>query len=320
MAQQALIVIGASAGGVGALRRLAAGLPADIGAPLCVVQHIGRHHSELPKLLARAGPLPAAHAEDGEPLADGRIYIAPPDCHLLIANGCARLSHGPRENFARPAIDPLFRSAAEAYGPRAIGVILSGRLNDGTAGLYEIKRRGGVAVVQTPDDAEYADMPASALAHVAIDHSAALTELPALLARLAAETAAKPLVTQPAKEAIEMNTDYALHRPVALTCPDCGGALERNEIGTLSQYRCHIGHAYTGEAMATAQFEHMESGIERALRLINERVEMCRQMADRPDVPSETSQTAWLAAMEQAEQRADAISELLSAGWLAPQE
>jgi two-component system chemotaxis response regulator CheB len=320
MPGKAIIVIGASAGGVGALRTIAAGLAADIGAPICVVQHVGRHRSELPKILAQSGPLPAAHAEDGEALTDGRIYVAPPDCHLLIDDGRARLTHGPRENFARPAIDPLFRTAAESCGARAIGVILSGRLSDGAAGLYEIKRRGGAAVVQSPEDAEHPDMPASALAHVAVDYNVAVADLAPLLARLVGEKAGEAAAPQPEQEAIEMNTDYALHRPVSLTCPNCGGAVERNELGTLTRYRCHIGHAYTGAAMASAQFENMESGVERALRLINERIEMCRQMAERPDVPDESAKAAWLAAMEEAEQRADAMSELVSAGWLSPEE
>lgn len=317
MPGQAVIVIGTSAGGVTALRALAAALPADIPAPVCVVQHIGRHRSELPRLLAHSGVLPATHADHGESLLDGHIYIAPPDCHLLIAGGRLHLSHGPRENFARPAIDPLFRSAAEAYGRGAIGVILTGRLNDGTAGLFEIKRRGGIAVVQAPDDAEYGDMPTSALAHVAVDHCVPLADIPPLLARLAAALT-KLSVTQPGKEAADMTTDYSLERPIALTCPDCGGAVDRSQLGTLTQYRCHIGHAYTGEAMAAAQLEQLEAGVETALRLVNERIEMCRQMAGSPDTPDEETKAAWLAAMREAEQRADALSELLCAGWTAP--
>ncbi|HET7673951.1 MAG TPA: chemotaxis protein CheB [Gammaproteobacteria bacterium] len=314
------MVIGTSAGGVAALRALAAGLPADLPAPVCVVQHIGRHRSELPALLVRSGPLPATHAEDGEPLRDGHIYVAPPDYHLIVATGHLHLSRGPRENFARPAIDPLFRSAAEAYGPDAIGVILTGRLNDGTAGLYEIKRRGGIAVVQAPADAEHADMPASALAHVEIDHCVPLAEIAPLLTRLAAAAVERP-VPQPAKEAVNaMSIDYALHRPVALTCPDCGGAIERQDLGTLTQYRCHIGHSYTAEALVAAQLDGMESGIATALRLINERIETCRQMAERPGVTNEKTKAAWLAAMQEAEQRVDAISELLSAGWMSPEE
>ncbi|HET7315754.1 hypothetical protein [Salinisphaera sp.] len=150
--------------------------------------------------------------------------------------------------------------------------------------------------------------------------TAALAEIPALLARLAAEAIELPVTTQPTEETIEMNGDYVLHRPIALTCPDCGGAVERNQLGTLSQYCCHIGHVFTGASMVAAQFEQMEKGVEAALRLMNERVEVCRQMAERPDVPNEASKAAWLAAMEEAEQRADAMSELVSAGWLSPEE
>lgn len=319
MPRQAIIVIGASAGGLVPLRTLVAGLPPDIPAPICVVQHIGRQHSVLPGLLAAASPLSAIHPEDGARLVNGRIYVAPPDCHLLIVDDRLHLSHGPRENFTRPAIDPLFRSAAAAYGAGAIGVILSGSMNDGTAGLYEIKQRGGIAVVQTPDDAAYREMPASALAYVDIDYCVPVAEMPPLLARLAAEMAAEPSATQPTKEASEMTADYTLSRPAALTCPNCGGAVERHQLGMLTQYRCHIGHAYTGVSMAAAQFEQMEKGIEMALRLLNERIEICRQMAERSDVPDEATKAAWLTAMEEAEQRADAISELLSAGWLSPE-
>lgn len=322
MPRQAIIAIGTSAGGPAALRVLVAGLPADIAAPVCIVQHIGRHRSELPALLNIAGPLPAVHAEEGMRLEDAHIYVAPPDQHLLVVDGRLHLSRGPRENFARPGIDPLFRSAAEACGRNAIGVVLTGNLNDGTAGLYEIKRRGGIVVVQSPDDAEYPGMPASALAHVDVDHNVALADMPALLAALVADAVVErpPVTAQPVKEVVEMNKDYTLRRPAALTCPACGGSVERNELGTLQQYRCHIGHVYNGTSMAAAQFERMEDGIEIALRLINERVEMCRQMAERPDGANDAVKTAWLTAMEEAEQRADAISELLSAGWLSPEE
>lgn len=319
MPGQAIIVIGASAGGIKPLTTLAAGLPADIPASICVVQHIGRHTSELPKLLARSGPLPAGAAADGEPLAPGRFYTAPPDRHFLVDDDRLRLSHGPRENFARPAIDPLFRTAAEHHGRRAIGVILSGRLDDGTAGLYEIKRRGGVAVVQSPEEARHPDMPQSALTHVTVDQSVSVAELPALLTRLARELASESPATQPTKEAIEMRSDYALDRPVTLSCPSCGGPMDRNDIGTLRQYRCHIGHAYTADTMASAQLDGLEAGMERALRLVNERIEMCRRMAERPDPSDGEARSTWLAAREEAEQRADAMVDLLSAGWMAPE-
>jgi two-component system chemotaxis response regulator CheB len=317
MPGQAIIVIGTSAGGLAALRTIAAGLPANLPAPVCIVQHIGRHRSELPAILRATGPLPAVHAEDGAPLANGHIYIAPPDRHLLVNGRHLRLARGPRENFARPAIDPLFRSAAAAFGPDAIGVILTGGLNDGTAGLYELKRRGGIAVVQAPEDAEYPDMPRSALQHVAVDHCVALAEITPLLTRLAMERPRVPF----REEVSEMSDNRPMKRPAALTCPECGGALERNKLGTLVEYRCHIGHTFTAENMAAAQFKYMEKSLETALRLVNERIETCRQMAERPNaLDGEANKTAWLEAMHEAEERATTLSGFLSEGWLSPEE
>jgi two-component system chemotaxis response regulator CheB len=316
MPGQAIIVIGASAGGLAALRTIAAGLPANLPAPVCIVQHIGRHRSELPAILGATGPLPAVHAEDGTPLANGHIYTAPPDRHVLVNGRHLHLTRGPRENFARPAIDPLFRSAAAAFGPGAIGVILTGCLNDGTAGLYEVKQRGGITVVQAPEDAEYADMPRSALQHVAVDHCAALAEMAPLLTRLAMERPRVPF----REEVSEMTENRPMKRPAALTCPECGGALERDELGTLVEYRCHIGHTFTAENMAGAQFKYMEKTLESALRLINERIETCRQMAERPNAPDGgANRAAWHAAMREAEERATTLSEFLSEGWLSPE-
>ncbi|HET6654753.1 MAG TPA: chemotaxis protein CheB [Gammaproteobacteria bacterium] len=310
MSGKTIIVIGASAGGLAALRTLVAGLPADLQAPVCIVLHIGRHRSELAAILDRVGALPVAEAEDGARLANGRIYVAPPDRHLLISDDHLHLTRGPRENFARPGIDPLFRSAAEMYGAGAIGVILTGNLNDGTAGLYEIKRRGGTTMVQTPHDAEHPDMPRSALEHVDVDHCVSVADMPALLARLAAGTVG---IT---KEVTPVMDNETMERPVALTCPDCGGALRREEIGTLTKYRCHIGHSYTAETMATGQFTEMERGIETALRFLSERIEMCREMADRPGAPD--GRESWHAAMHQAEERAGEMEQFLRRDWLSP--
>ena len=179
-----IVVIGASVGGVEAIGFLASALPPDFAAAVLVVLHIGAHKSVLPRLLSQRGPLPACHPGDGDPIRPGRIYVAPPDHHLLVEPGRVRLARGPRENWVRPAVDPLFRSAAQAYGPGVVGVVLTGGLNDGTAGLFEIKRCGGVAVVQDPDDAVSPGMPQSALRHVAVDHRLPLAAIPALLAEL----------------------------------------------------------------------------------------------------------------------------------------
>jgi two-component system chemotaxis response regulator CheB len=185
--QIAIIVIGASMGGVKALRTLAAGLPADIPAALFVVQHVGRCGSQLPQLLSECGPLQAAHALEAEAIRAGRIYVAPPDHHLVVDPGRTRLTRGPRENWARPAIDPLFRSAARAYGPRVVGVILTGRLNDGSAGLRAVRAAGGQAIVQDPADAVAPDMPWSALRHAGADYRVPLAKIPELLDQLAHE-------------------------------------------------------------------------------------------------------------------------------------
>src|SRR5699024_1963244 len=244
--------------------------------------------------------------------------IAPPDYHLLVSGNRLHLHRGPRENLARPAIDPLFRSAASAYAANACGVILTGMLNDGTVGLYKLKQLGGTTIVQSPQDAEHVDMLLSALDHVDVDYCLPIAEIPPVLARFAAAAVAEFPSPQKTEEAMQMH-DYDLERPTRLGCPECGGALRRIENGTLLQYRCHIGHIYTAETMAQAQFDDMERSIGKALRLINERAEACRQMAERCDADDDTGRQAWQAAQREAERRAVVIRELLSSGWLAPE-
>jgi two-component system chemotaxis response regulator CheB len=187
MAHFTTIVIGASMGGVEALQRLFGGLPADIPAALFVVQHIGRWSSQLPQILAPHSSLPVVQAVQRGVISPGTICIAPPDHHLILERGHTRLTRGPRENWARPAIDPLFRSAARVYGRRVVGVILTGLLNDGSAGLAAVRAAGGCAVVQDPADAIAPDMPWNALRHAGADYRVKLAEIPALLARLSDE-------------------------------------------------------------------------------------------------------------------------------------
>ena len=308
-------VVGASLGGVEALRSLVAGLPADFAAAMLVVLHVGAHKSELPELLSHACALPVVHPQTGAAIQAGHVYVAPPDHHLTVEPGMVRLTKGPRENWCRPAIDPLFRSAAQAYGADVIGVILTGALNDGTAGLYEIKQRGGTTVVQDPADAVNPSMPRSALAHVTVDHCLPLAELPRLLARLVADRAEAGLPHQPdlaTTPGKDMTADYTHARPVALTCPDCGGALRSTELGSLTQFKCHIGHVYTAEVMLEAQSMAMEQSLERAMRSLGERSELCRQMAEKAraagDVPANKH---WEGANAEARQQAVTLQELL---------
>jgi two-component system chemotaxis response regulator CheB len=197
----AIVVVGASFGGVETMERLFADLPAQIPAAVLTVLHVGPYPSQFPQILNRSSFLHAHHARHGEPIRAGEIYVAPPDHHLLLRRGHVALSRGPRMNWTRPAIDPLFRSAAKAYGPAVIGVILTGRLNDGTAGLYEVKRHGGIAIVQDPSDAICPAMPASALKHVAVDHCLPVAGMPRILFQLCKDIASRSRKVPRAAEA-----------------------------------------------------------------------------------------------------------------------
>ena len=323
MARRSIIVIGASAGGVTALRAFTAGLAAPLPTPILIVLHVGALSSELPSLLNAAGATPAKHGESGETIRPGQIYVAPPDRHMIVVDGCIRLTRGPKENWARPAIDPLFRSVAEGFGPAAIGVILTGNLNDGSAGLYEIKRRGGIAIAQDPEDAAHPDMPGSAAAHVDLDYCLPLAEIPGLLAKLVNEE--EGIVTaSPKKQAPEnggnLVDDEVFDRPITITCPDCGGALRGAEIGTMVKYACHIGHTYTAEAMAAAQFEDMEKVMRAAERILNERAEFCRQMAEHAGSPGKAAgDEIWRAASREALERAYTLRDFIEQDWIVPQ-
>lgn len=287
-----IIVIGASTGGVEALMKLAGGLPADLPAAVFVVLHIPpQATSTLPNLLTRAGPLPAAHPVDNEPIRAGRIYIAPPDVHLLVERGRIRVVRGPKENRHRPAVDPLFRSAAQAYGPRVVGVILTGALDDGTAGLLAVKRRGGVAVVQDPDDALFAGMPASALQYVAVDHRPPLSGIAPLLARIAREPAEEE-GAYPVPNEMDLETRIARLDPAALehegkpgtlsafSCPECKGPLWELDDGKLLRFRCRTGHAFTAGSALAGQAEAVEEALWIALNTLQESALIAEQLAD----------------------------------------
>lgn len=325
MTHTSIIAMGASSGGVAALRTLAAALPETLSAPILIVLHVGTHRSELPELLNAAGPLPARHAVDGEAISPGHIYIAPPDRHMIVAEGELRLLRGPKENWARPAIDPLFRSVAETYGPNAVGMVLTGNLNDGTLGLVEIKRCGGIAIAQDPDDAAYPEMPTSAAEHVALDYCLPLAEMPKLLIKLVngkdGKEAVMPIIpSQPdAGKNGEMTESRTFERPLTVTCPECGGALKRSEIGSIVKFDCHIGHSYTAEIMATAQFDEMERVMRAAVRFLNERAEFCLQMAEHTRSTQSGASAEWDAASKQALDRAYRLRDLVEQDWITPE-
>jgi two-component system, chemotaxis family, protein-glutamate methylesterase/glutaminase len=294
-----IVVIGASAGGVSALQQLAADLPPQFPAVVLIVLHIGANRSQLPALLEAAGPNSAAHASDGETIRTGHLAVAPPDCHLLLEKGVLRLTRGPKENFARPAIDPLFRSAALTYGPRVIGVILTGGLDDGTAGLQAIKASGGLAVVQDPDTAFARDMPDSALKYVEVDHCVPLNSLANTLLELIKEPSAtagetNPMLRHeqaPQNGVVNAIEDLkAIGTPSALACPECGGGLWEINDANPPRYRCHTGHAYSLRSLEYAMNETTEAALWSAVRALQERAVVTRRIAvetsgskDRPD-------------------------------------
>jgi two-component system chemotaxis response regulator CheB len=250
-----IIVVGASAGGVEALQLLARGLPASLDASVFVVLHIGRGingQSHLTTILSNAGKLPAVHPRDGAQIETGKIYVAPPDCHLLVKQGTVHLSRGPKENWTRPAVNPLFRSAAAAYGVGVIGVILTGTLDDGVPGLAEIKRRGGVAVVQDPRTALYPDMPFNAVKRVDVDHVVPLSHIGRLIADLVGTESIAALKEEPMSRT-----------PSDLTCPECRGPLWEERQGRIVEYTCRVGHRYRQSPIRPMFLPGLASGFAR---------------------------------------------------------
>ncbi len=286
-----IIVIGASAGGLEALTQVVRGLPPGFPAAVFVVCHFpAAGSSRLPEILSRRGPLLAHHARDGEPVLPGQIYVAPPDFHLLLRPGSVQLTHDPRENRHRPAIDPLFRSAARAYGPRVIGVVLSGALSDGTAGLLAVRAAGGLAVVQDPRDALAPGMPASARTVAGADHVATAAALAPLLTDLVRQPApeARTMTEDPQdrlKQTMAQDMDAQQHggrrgEVSIFTCPECGGALWQVDETGLTRFNCHVGHAYYGETLLDEQSEVLEAALWTAVRTFREKTILARQLAE----------------------------------------
>ena len=293
-----IVVIGTSTGGVDALRQVIAGLTSGFKPAVLIVMHIGAHDSILPSLLAHTSVLPVREARHGDLVEAGRVLVAPPDLHLTMVRDGARcsvvLARTTKENHTRPAIDPLFRAAAAAFGARAIGVILTGAMDDGTAGLAAIKACGGIAVVQDPSEALAPSMPSSAIDNVAVDHVLRLDEIPRALLRLAeadaqggwAADAAPPIPAWVAAEnrfgmeGVEMHRLEELAKPSTFTCPECHGTLWELNDQQPRRFRCHTGHAYSERNLVALQGELVEGSIWSAVRALQEKEMLLRRMAD----------------------------------------
>ncbi len=289
-----IVAIGGSAGSIDAISAILRCLPPDFPAAVFVVIHISpQSPGYLPQIFSRAGALPAEHGRDGKPFVPGRVYVAPPDHHLLLKpDGSMRVPRGPRENRARPAVDPLFRSAALAFGPRVIGVVTSGGLDDGTAGLRAIKMCGGTAVVQDPTDALAHSMPATALRHVSVDYCRPAADIGPLLAELVHRgPAPRPVVEDAMRNKLEIETEFAknagragsvarIGEPSIFTCPECHGALLRIRGESPWRYRCHTGHGFTVDSLLAELTDATEAAIWNAVRSVQESGMLLAHLAD----------------------------------------
>lgn len=295
MGGQDIIVVGASAGGVEALSTLVGDLPDDLPAAVFVVLHMAPHAATaLPSILARRTRLPVGQPRDGETVRPGRVYVAVPDRHLILHPGVIGVASGPTENGHRPSVDTLFRSAAAAYGRRVAGVVLSGSRDDGTAGLRAIHERGGVVIVQDPDEALFPGMPQSAVAGDHPDFVLPVGEIGALLTRLARKEVAREGRSETVPDELDAelrwaNPDLAwsapsdppLGIPSGFTCPECHGGLWEIEDEGLPRYRCRVGHGFSAESLLAIQRGDMESALWTAYRTLEERASLFRRLADR---------------------------------------
>jgi two-component system, chemotaxis family, protein-glutamate methylesterase/glutaminase len=290
-----IVVIGGSAGALEALSAIVSKLPHDFAATVFVVIHTSpTRESFLPAILRRAGRIDTEQPRDKQPIERGRIYVAQPDRHMLLEDGHIRIVHGPKENRSRPAIDPLFRSAALYYGSRAIGVVLSGSLDDGTAGLRAIKKSGGITVVQDPLDAIYRSMPESAIYNNDVDHIVKADEIAMLLRQLIQEEIRVEGATaemehdlkkedQIVKQKLESNEMIEAANELGnlsiFTCPECHGSLWELKDNELLRYRCHVGHAFSIDSLDAEQAEKVEAGLWSAMRALEERGALSRRLA-----------------------------------------
>lgn len=327
-----IIVVGASAGGVEALTQLVNNLPPDLPAAIFVVLHISSQGtSVLHQILNRSVQkrqnvsLQATRPLDYEKIQHGRIYVAPPNQHLLVKNGYIRLGRGPKENSHRPAVDPLFRTAARVYGSRVVGVVLSGTLDDGTAGLSAVKNRGGVAIVQNPEEALYAGMPRNAIENVDVDHILSVSEIASVLVELAAQQVQETGNAVPSEMEVEADMaelDLAAMQqterpgtPSPFGCPECGGVLWELEEGKLVRFRCRTGHAFSASTLMAEQSQGLEEALWVALRTLEERAALAIRMASQARQRDQRfSAKRFEEQGQDAQQRATLIRDLLLKG------
>jgi two-component system, chemotaxis family, protein-glutamate methylesterase/glutaminase len=291
MPNRDVVVIGASAGALDTLRRFVGALPGDLPASLFIVRHVSADSPGiLPSILQQTTGLRVFAPADNSPIEPGCVYVAPPDRHLLLRQGLIRVVRGPKENRHRPAIDPLFRSAAWAYGPRVVGVVLSGTLDDGVAGLWAVKTCGGVTMVQDPAEAPYPEMPTNALRTLEVDHCMPIEKIAQRVSEFA-RTPAANADNYPVPDGIKVETEFAMMQPphnsmeslgtlAPFTCPQCQGSMwEMN--GDVPRYRCHTGHAFSADSLLTEQGGGLENALYSALRVMEEKAALLRRMAER---------------------------------------
>jgi two-component system, chemotaxis family, protein-glutamate methylesterase/glutaminase len=288
-----VVVVGGSAGSLGPLREMTAALPPDLPASVLVTVHIPqRAHSRLPWLLARSGPLPAAHAAMGEPLQPGRIYVAPPGCHLLMPDGVVELSNGPRVNRTRPAADVMFASAARWFGDRVVAVVLSGLLDDGAVGAALVAQAGGLVVVQDPHEAAQPSMPRAALAAAPGAISVPAEKLAEVTGGMLGEAGLaawpRPQPPEAAEAHMEDSSDLQFLSPeesrlTRLACPECGGALAEAVLPQITYFRCHVGHQFGPQSLAAAQAESAEAKLWAAVATLEETAALARHLAGHTD-------------------------------------
>lgn len=292
MANRDIIVIGASAGGLEVLKNIISHLPGDFPASIFVVWHMAPDvRGILPDIFNKLNTILATNAVDNEPIAPNHIYVAPPDHHLLIEDGRIKVTHGPKENRFRPAVDPLFRSAAYAFGARVIGVILSGGLDDGAAGLWRIKLSGGLTVVQDPMDAEVSSMPENALRAVQVDYCVPSSDLASLFIKLTVEEVAQDtILIRDNKTKMEIEIAAEMHAMQMgslkigtlspFTCPECGAVLSRITDGNIIRFRCHTGHAYSMGTLTSALSENIEKSTHSTIREMEESIFLLNHLGD----------------------------------------